>query len=126
MTPIDFLSSFTVATLSGLGVGGGGIFVIYLSLFTSTPQLTAQGLNLLFFLFSCSSSLSIHLFRRKIYFRRILIMIALGIPGAILGSYLSRVINENILRKIFGIIVTISGFLTLFGPSKRSKKEKSI
>ena len=46
------LITFLLAALSGMGVGGGGLFVIYLSLFTNTPQLTAQGMNLLFFLLS--------------------------------------------------------------------------
>ena len=57
----DVVISFVLAALSGLGVGGGGLFVIFLALFTDTPQLVAQGMNLLFFVFSASSSLIIRL-----------------------------------------------------------------
>ena len=46
------IASFLIAALSGLGVGGGGLFVVFLALFTEIPQITAQGINLLFFLFS--------------------------------------------------------------------------
>ena len=41
-----------IALLSGMGVGGGGLFAVYLSMFTDIPQLSVQGYNLLFFLFS--------------------------------------------------------------------------
>ena len=47
----DLLASLLAAALSGLGVGSGGLLVIYLSLFTDLPQRTAQGFNVLFFLF---------------------------------------------------------------------------
>ena len=36
--------------LGSMGLGGGAVLVIYLSLFTETKQLTAQGINLLFFI----------------------------------------------------------------------------
>ena len=56
--------TFLLAALSGMGVGGGGLFVIYLSLFTDTPQLVAQGMNLLFFLFFSQNSTLPPLFLR--------------------------------------------------------------
>ena len=36
--------------IGGMGMGGGAVLIIYLSLFTDTPQLKAQGINLLFFI----------------------------------------------------------------------------
>ncbi len=118
MMTITFMSAFIIALLTGLGVGGGGLFVIYLALLTDTPQLMAQGFNLLFFLFSSSASLSIHLFRRKIYSDAILVMIGVGVIGAVAGSVISKMINEDILRKIFGIMITLSGILSLFRKSR--------
>ena len=58
---------FVFAVLSGLGVGGGGLLVIYLALFTDVAQLSAQGINLLFFIFSCGASMLVHLSKRKIF-----------------------------------------------------------
>ena len=49
---LDIIVSFAIALLSGLGVGSGGLLVIYLTLYAGTPQLQAQGVNLVFFLFS--------------------------------------------------------------------------
>lgn len=112
---------FLIATLSGMGIGGGGLFVIYLSLFTATPQLTAQGINLLFFLLCASASLLFHLQKRKIYFVAVAIMAGAGILGTLLGSSLAEQIDENLLRKFFGIMLVIGGIITL----KRSKSKKS-
>ena len=36
--------------LGSMGLGGGAVLVIYLSLFTNTKQLSAQGINLIFFI----------------------------------------------------------------------------
>ena len=105
--------SFLIAALSGMGVGGGGLFVIYLALFTDTPQLMAQGMNLLFFLFSAGASLLVHLSQRKIYALAILLMATAGITGALLGASLTEVVSESILRKIFGVLLVISGLLSL-------------
>ena len=53
---IDILATLLVATLSGMGLGSGGLMVIYLTLIRHVSQLPAQGFNLLFFLFASASS----------------------------------------------------------------------
>ena len=63
---IDFAAAFIVAVLSGMGVGSGGLFVIWLTMTTDFPQLTSQGLNLLFFLFASGASMLVHLTKRTI------------------------------------------------------------
>ena len=53
---IVLIASFVIALLTGLGVGGGGLFVVFLNMFTDIPQIKVQGINLLFFIFSASSA----------------------------------------------------------------------
>lgn len=109
----DVVVSFVIAALSGIGVGGGGLFVIFLALFTDTPQLVAQGMNLLFFLFSASSSLTVHLTHRKIYASLVAVLALSGAVGAIFGTLVCEKIDPNILRKIFGVMLVITGIFTL-------------
>ena len=113
MVIFEAVISFIISALSGMGVGGGGLFVIYLSIFTDTPQLTAQGMNLLFFLFSAGASTLIHLRKRKIYFAVVGIMALTGIVGSLLGTFLSAYVRQELLRKIFGVMLVISGILSL-------------
>ena len=42
----SMIAAFGIAVLSGMGVGGGGLFVLYLAFFTDLPQAVAQGNNL--------------------------------------------------------------------------------
>ena len=122
MLVFTLISAFLIAILSGLGVGGGGLFVIYLVLFTNIPQLQIQGINLAFFLFAATASLSVHLIKRKIFWSAVAIMSAAGIIGTLFGSMLSIQTDEELLRKIFGAMLIISGILSL--KSAFSKKEK--
>lgn len=110
---LSFLISFGVAVLSGLGVGGGGLFVIYLALFTDTPQLAAQGMNLLFFLFSSSASVTVHLTKRTLYPTLILLLAVTGLVGAFFGSALASYISGSLLRKIFGAMLVTTGIVAL-------------
>lgn len=117
---LSLLIPFAVAVLSGLGVGGGGLFVIYLALFTETPQLLAQGMNLMFFLFSSSASLTVHVTRRKLYPSLIVLLVLSGLGGALLGSFFAEHINGLLLRRIFGVMLVTTGIFSL----KRKDMEK--
>jgi len=118
---LDMIASFAIAILSGMGIGSGGLLVIYLTLVSSTPQLTAQGINLLFFLFSTGAAMTVHLRRRKIYFNAVLLMAAVGIFGALLGSFTAGVLPTSLIKKLFGAMLIISGTVALF---KKDKNEK--
>ncbi len=107
------IAAFLISILSGMGVGGGGLFVIYLALFTELPQLTVQGMNLLFFLFSAGASMTVHLRKRRIFWGIVGLMAAGGLLGALLGSYCSARIDQSLLRKIFGGMLVVSGILSL-------------
>jgi uncharacterized membrane protein YfcA len=110
---LNIIAAFVIALLSGLGVGGGGLFTVYLALVADMPQLAAQGLNLLFFLFSSGASVTVQLFRRRIRYSAVGIMIVSGIAGVLLGTLLSGFIGGEWLRRLFGIMLMSGGILSL-------------
>ena len=110
---VSMAVAFVIAALSGMGVGGGGLFVIYLALFTDTPQLAAQGMNLLFFLFSAGSSMLVHLRTRQLYGGVILIMAISGLVGSLVGAGLSGLVSQTLLRRSFGGMLVVSGIAVL-------------
>ena len=59
---MNAVTSFLIAVLSGLGVGSGGLLVIYLTLVEKVPQLTAQGTNLIFFILIKAFFIEINIF----------------------------------------------------------------
>ena len=113
--------TLVVAMLSGLGVGSAGLLVAYLTLVEGTPQITAQAINLLFFLFSSGAALLIHTLRTRLLWRYILLLIPTGLLGSFLGVYLAGVLPQQLLRRLFGILLIISGSIALFVRRRRGE-----
>ncbi len=104
--------------LGSMGLGGGGVLIIYLTLFTDTPQDTAQGINLLFFL-PCAIVAIIVYSRKKLIVWKVAIPFAiLGVVGSIIGSEISKHIDNNILTKLFGALLIIMAIKTFFSKIK--------
>ena len=100
--------------LGSMGLGGGGILILYLSLFTNTPQLTAQGINLIFFIPIGLLSVVIYSFKKQIKWRITLKISLFGIIGACIGFYLAKLLGGEITSKIFGCFLIITGIIQLF------------
>ena len=79
---ITVAAAFLIAILSGMGVGSAGLLVVYLTVVMGAPQLMAQGINLLFFLFAASAALCVHFLRRKIPLSRVILASLAGMAGA--------------------------------------------
>lgn len=120
---LDMIATFVVATLAGMGIGSGGLMVIYLTLLRGSDQLSAQGINLLFFLFASGASMLIHLKRRRIFLLAVAVMVAAGLPAAYLGTRLAMVLDERTIRVLFGAFLVAASIPVLKG-AKQSKKVK--
>lgn len=118
---ITILAAFIAAVLSGLGVGSAGLFVLYLTLVAGYTQPEAQALNLLFFLLSAGAALLLHIRARKIPLRVVLFLIACAIPGALAGSYLVRVLDATVIRKLFGGMLVVTGLPILLSRKQADK-----
>lgn len=115
---LTVIVAFGIAVLSGLGVGSAGLFVVFLTMVEHLPQLTAQGLNLTFFLFSSGAALTVHLLRTPLLFGCILLLLPGGILGSFLGTSAAHVLPEEWLRTLFGGMLIISGAVGLFSKKK--------
>ena len=108
-----FITALITSVLAGLGIGGGGLLVIYLSFFTDTPQIEAQGINLLFFIFSSAASMLVHIKKRRLPFLLIFLLAVTGGIGSALGSMSALATDPLILRRLFGGLLTASGIIAL-------------
>ena len=120
---VTVIAAFVAAILSGLGIGSAGLFVLYLTLIAGYSQPEAQAINLLFFLLSAGAALLFHIRERKIPWRVVLFLIACAIPGALAGSYLVRILDATLIRKLFGGMLIVTGLPTLFAKRKRRTAE---
>ena len=95
--------------LSGLGIGGGGLLVIWLVLIMDMPSRAAQGINLVFFVISAIAALPVHLRRRRLPAKLLLFLTAAAIPGVFVGCRLASYLSEDITRRIFGYFLLFAG-----------------
>lgn len=100
--------------LGSMGLGGGGILIIYLALFTDTKQLNAQGINLLFFIPIGILSLIIYSIKKQIKWKPTLKIAVFGIIGAAAGIFLADFLGGDITRKVFGGLLVIMGICEIF------------
>lgn len=107
--------------IGGMGMGGGAVLIIYLSLFTDTPQLKAQGINLLFFIPIGLTALIIYAFKKQIKWKTVLPLATFGIIGAFVGIMLTKYIGNEWLSKIFGVFLILMALKEFFG-----KKTKTV
>jgi hypothetical protein len=96
-----------------MGLGGGFILIIYLSLFADTEQSAAGGINLLFFLPIALLSGIMHLRNGLVETRIIPVICAAGVAGAIGGVFLMSFLNEEMLRKLFAGLLVFVGIREL-------------
>ena len=99
------------AIIGSMGLGGGGILIIYFNLFTQIPQNLAQGINLIFFIPSAIVAIIIYAKKKLINFKLATTLALFGLIGAILGSYLACFVNSKVLSKLFALLLLVMGFL---------------
>ena len=109
MNIISILAGFLSGLIGAMGFGGGGILIIYLVIFTSTPQIVAQGINLLFFIPCALTATIIYFFKGQIKLKVISPVLAGGISGAIFTSHFLNYINSEWLSYIFAIFLILIG-----------------
>lgn len=115
-----------IGLLSGIaasmGFGGGFVLIIYLTAFSDVSQLTAQGVNLLFFLPVALVSLIIHQKNGLIKWKLLLKLIPGGLLGIVLGAFTAAHINVDFLQKLFAGLLILVGFKEVFHNNKDNTK----
>lgn len=111
---------FLTGILASMGLGGGFILVVWLTIFEEMPQRAAQGVNLLFFLPIALISLIFHLKNHLINKALVKRLAFGGLLGAVIGTYGAQLIDNGALRKLFALFLLAFGLRELFSKSERS------
>lgn len=100
--------------VTGLGMGGGTILILLLSLFMNLEQHIAQATNLVFFVPTALSAIIINAKQKNIDYKLAGIVIVFGIIGAVIGAIISESISSYNLRKYFAIFIMIIAFYEIY------------
>lgn len=111
--PVVLIVSTALGFLAGLGVGGGSLLILWLTLILDTQPSIARAMNLMFFL---PSALIASVFRKKqgsLNLQKIFPGILSGSLTAAIFSLISRQIGVSSLQKLFGILLLITSIKEL-------------
>ena len=114
---------FVIAVLVGLGsgvfsamgIGGGSILVLYLTIALGTNQVDAQGINLLYFVPVAVCALIVHAKNKCIDYRVCVYIVLFGLAGAAAGAFLANSLDAGMLKKVFAAGVFALGVWQTFG-----------
>ena len=115
---LPLLVGAATGVLSGFGVGGGTLLLVYMTAFAGVEQRLAQGINLLYFLPAGLLALPAHVKNGYIEKPVLLPAISAGLICAALTAWAATAMEVALLRKFFGAFLIVVGTMELFGRRK--------
>lgn len=117
--------------LTGLGIGGGSLLILWLTVVLGQEPEAARSLNLLFFLPSALISTLLRLKHGNVCMKTALPAMIAGCVSAVLFTWIGGRIQTQLLKKCFGILLIFTGVRELFykvpfqGHTRKNNKEES-
>ena len=112
--PIVLLVGTVLGFLSGLGIGGGSLLILWLTMVRGMEQSTARLINLLFFIPSALIACLFRLKQGKLKIGSVIPAILAGCIAAGFFSWFSYRLDVELLKKLFGVILLAAGARELF------------
>lgn len=113
MALTENIVGFFAGLAGGMGIGGGGILLLYLTAFSGASQLFAQGINLVFFLGTAPVALFGHIRNGFVKWKTAAVSAVFGLPGVIIGFNIAQSIDKTLLRGIFSVFLLFIGIREL-------------
>lgn len=121
----DFLLPLGVAafcgTLAGIGLGGGSLLILWLTAVQGIDPVAARGINLVFFLPAALIATLSHIRKGNLPVQKVMPAVWAGILFATVFSLLSSYLDIELLQKLFGILLLLTGLRELFYRQRKAR-----
>ena len=111
---VPLIAGAATGVLSGFGIGGGTLLLIYMTAFAGVEQTLAQGINLLYFLPTAATALPSHLKNGYVDKRAALPAILAGLVGTGIAAWIATALDVELLHRCFGVFLLYIGVSELF------------
>lgn len=119
----SLLAGAVTGILSGFGIGGGTLLLLWLTVVQGMGQFQAGGVNLLYFVSCALPALWDHIRHGLVEKTAVVWCVLTGIPACVGGAFLAAYLEVGTLRRVFGVFLLIVGFRELFSKSEKYSKE---
>ena len=120
--PVILAVGAVLGFLAGIGVGGGSLLILWLTLVLKVSSAAARGINLLFFI---PSALIACFFRWKqgvLKWKTLLPAILAGCISAGVLSWVSCILDTGLLKKAFGVLLLLTGIREILYKPKKMQR----
>ena len=119
--PFSLAVGLVLGYLSGLGIGGGSLLILWLTLVAGIPDKSAQVINLIFFLAAAGTVSVLRLKKGTLQLREVLPGILAGCLSALIFSFLGQRLDQSLARRLFGGVLLITGLRELFYRPRKAR-----
>lgn len=119
--PVTIIVGTLLGFLSGLGIGGGSLLILWLTLVLNMPSELASTINLMFFLPSALIACFFRFRQGKLDIRKLIPALIAGVISAVIFSWIGSMLDTSILKKPFGILLLATGLRELFYRPRKAK-----
>lgn len=118
---INSIVGSALGFLAGLGVGGGSILILWLTVVLEMEYTAARMINLLFFIPAALISCCFRGVQGGIKFKQLLPAVISGTMAAIIFAVIGRNIEIEVLKKLFGILLVFTAVKELFYRPRKAR-----
>ncbi len=105
--------------LSGMGIGGGSLLILYLTAVAGVDQYTAGNMNLLYFLCCAPAALISHIRAKRVAWSAVLWCTLTGVVTSLLAAWVATQLDTGLLRRLFGVLLLYVGIKELRVKSRK-------
>lgn len=117
---ISILIGLSCGIISGFGIGGGSLLMVWMTSVASLDQKMAQGINLMYFIPTSIGALLFHIKNKMIAWNVVIPAAICGCITAIFSAKAVSTLDVSLLRKMFGVYLCFVGIKEFF---TRAQKE---
>ena len=125
----EIIIGIIAGIIGGMGMGGGTVLILLLTIFSGVEQHIAQASNVIFFVPTAITAIIIFIKRKTIKFRIGIPICLWGLGGALVGAVISSNMQVGLLRKFFGVfllLIALSQIYSLYMTYIKAKKSNNI
>ena len=111
---MSIIAGVLCGILSGFGIGGGSLLMVWMTAVIGISQKTAQGINLLYFIPTAIAALIFHAKHKVLCPKAVIPAAIAGCLTAAVSAWLAASMDVSLLKKLFGCYLILVGISELF------------